>query len=319
MDLDGDGVPRPADCDDADAAATLPRTFWFDGDGDGHGRAGDPVEACVAPPGTVAVDDDCDDADPAVSPGADEVCDGVDQDCDGVPDDGLVVPTWYADADGDGHGDPLTGEVGCSQPSGSVADGDDCDDGDASVHPGADEVCDGLDQDCDADADEGAVDATTFYGDADGDGYGDPAAPELACEAPDGAVDNGDDCDDGEPEAHPGGVEVCDGIDQDCDGTVDRDAIDAPEWYPDADGDGLGDGESPTRACDPPPGTVAEPGDCDDADPSRTTDCAPVTTPPPPDDDEEPAKEGCGCASGGPGGAMALVLLAAPLRRRRSG
>ncbi|MDP7110775.1 MAG: MopE-related protein, partial [Myxococcota bacterium] len=99
---------------------------------------------------------------------------------------GLVNPGCCADLDGDGYDDQ-----GCG--------GDDCDDGDPAIYPGADEWCDALDNDCDGDVDESpAIDAITWYADADGDGYGDVGAPQQACDQPDDHVANVTDCDDGD-------------------------------------------------------------------------------------------------------------------------
>ncbi|MFO7962810.1 MAG: MopE-related protein [Desulfobacterales bacterium] len=98
---------------------------------------------------------DCDDTDAAINPGAVEVCDGKDNDCDGEVDEG-VQNIYYQDADGDGYGDPMNSIQDCSAPSGYVTDNTDCDDTDASVNPGAAEVCDdGIDNDCDGEVDEG--------------------------------------------------------------------------------------------------------------------------------------------------------------------
>lgn len=102
------------------------------------------------------------------------------------------------------------------------AGGDDCDDTRADVRPGLDETCDGIDNDCDDAIDEDAVDASVFYGDSDGDGFGDPDDPISACEAPTGAVSNADDCDDSSRFVAPGATERSDGVDQDCDGRVDE-------------------------------------------------------------------------------------------------
>lgn len=122
-----------------------------------------------------------------------EVCDGADNDCDGVVDNDLEA-TWFADADGDTFGDVNAPVVDCAAPAGFVADHTDCDDGRSDARPGADELCNTLDDDCDGAADEDL--GQTWYADADGDGWGDPAAPTGACQAPDGHVDNTLDCDD---------------------------------------------------------------------------------------------------------------------------
>jgi len=165
---------------------------------------------------------DCDDGDASVNPGATEVCDGVDNDCDGSIDEAGATggSTWYADADGDGYGDAAASTTACSQPSGYVADGTDCDDGDATAYPGATEVCDGLDNDCDGSIDEGTT-ASTWYADADGDSYGDDATALSTCSPPAGYVTTGGDCDDAAASVNPGAEEVCnDGLDNDCDAST---------------------------------------------------------------------------------------------------
>jgi hypothetical protein len=119
--------------------------------------------------------------------------------------------------------------------------------------------------------------ARTWYVDVDGDGYGDAAAPIASCAAQPGVVASGGDCDDTDPLAHPSASEVCDGIDNDCDGTVDVDASDAAEWHVDLDGDGYTAGEA-VVACAPPADHAAPSGriDCDDADPEVNPDAAEV-------------------------------------------
>ena len=138
-------------------------------------------------------EDDCDEEDASANAGATEVCNGVDDDCDGEIDEGLRS-TWYSDSDGDGFGDPDSAVEACEPPEGTVDNGEDCDDSDAAVHPGAEEVCDELDNDCDLEVDEGVT--SDFYRDADSDGFGDPESPLSACEAPDGYVsaDLAEDC-----------------------------------------------------------------------------------------------------------------------------
>ncbi|MEC8423891.1 MAG: putative metal-binding motif-containing protein, partial [Myxococcota bacterium] len=205
--------------------------------------------------------EDCDDGDASVNPGAVEVCDGVDNNCIGGVDEG-VTGTWYADADGDGFGDADAPIAACDQPPGAVPSSSDCDDGDAAVYPSAPERCNGLDDNCDAQIDEGL--ASTWYPDLDDDGFGDAASPTETCTPDDGWVQVGRDCDDTEPAAFPGAVEVCDYIDNDCDGYVDEEVTST--FYADVDGDGYGSDGVTSAACDLPSGYAAAPGDCDDAD-----------------------------------------------------
>ncbi len=266
-----DGIDDDCDglVDDEDDAISGGATFYADADGDGWGDDAEAVEACEQPSGTSEAGGDCDDGDPAVNPGADETCNWVDDDCDGEVDEGLPTSPWYLDADGDGWGVEDDAVEDCAAPAEDrVAEAGDCDDGDPAVNPGEDERCDGVDDDCDGDVDESdAVDATTWYADADGDGYGDPDAPVPGCEQPSGTVANDEDCDDGDAAISPEGVETCDGVDDDCDGDVDEDdALDAATWYADNDGDGWGDPDDTVVACDEPPGYGAGAGDCDDTD-----------------------------------------------------
>ncbi len=98
---------------------------------------------------------DCDDTNALINPEATELCDGIDNDCDGEVDEG-VGNTWYADTDSDGYGGSITLQS-CSQPDGYVSISGDCDDTDASIYPGAEEVSDGVDNDCDGQVDEGLI------------------------------------------------------------------------------------------------------------------------------------------------------------------
>ena len=264
-----DGIDN--DCDGAvdEDDALDPLTWYADGDGDGYGDMNDSELACVAPPGYVGDRSDCDDTDAAVNPVADEVCDGIDNDCDGDvdEDDAVDAGTWYTDGDGDGYGDPATGVTACAGPAGTVEDGWDCDDTDASVNPGADEECDGIDNDCDGETDEeDAINPPTWYADDDGDGFGDTGDAVAACVAPAGYVPDATDCDDANAAVNPDAQEVCDGIDNDCDGDVDGGAVGEGTWYPDADGDGFGDDAGAVTSCTAPPDHVAVGGDCDDGD-----------------------------------------------------
>ena len=265
-----DGVDNDCDGSTDEASAVDASTWYLDGDGDGYGDAASTTAACSPPSGYVADATDCDDGEGTTNPGADEHCDGHDDDCDGVvdEDDAIDVSTWYADADGDGYGDASNTTAACSVPSGYGVDASDCDDADGSVHPGADETCDGQDDDCDGTVDEDdAIDASTWYQDVDGDGYGDAASTTESCAWPSGYVDIDTDCDDADAAVYPGADEYCNGYDDDCEGDVDEDdAVDATAWHPDVDGDGYGDASSSTSACSAPSGSIADGSDCDDRD-----------------------------------------------------
>ncbi len=205
-DVDGDGL--------GDLLIGAP---WGDGVIQGAGRAYLVLRDLACPDadgdGATTCDGDCNDADPAVLPGADEACNGRDDDCDGLVDEGF-------DADGDGW-------TTCAG---------DCDDGDPAAHPGAAEVCGGADEDCDGAVDEGF--------DADGDGF-------LDCPGDDR------DCNDADPAVFPGADEVCNGRDDDCDGHVDEDGV-----CPHGDDDDAGD----------------EPGGCGGCTAGAASPAAPITT-----------------------------------------
>jgi len=127
-----------------------PHEWYHDADGDGYGLEHLSLAACSRPEGHVPLAGDCDDTDPGRSPGAEEQCDGLDNDCDGAIDEGHERRTWYADTDGDGHGDTFAVHIGCSQPLGYVTSNTDCNDDDPAVFPGAlEQLCDGVDSDCD--------------------------------------------------------------------------------------------------------------------------------------------------------------------------
>ncbi|MEQ1564319.1 MAG: putative metal-binding motif-containing protein [Myxococcota bacterium] len=325
-DRDGDGhasvTPEPAcpdfgwadtgdDCDDADPATWAPFTWYADADIDGYGDLAAPEEACTQPEGMSANPDDCDDHDPTVS----------------------AASSGYVDGDLDGVGAGAE-QVECTATPTLVARDGDCDDQDPGIVPGSEELCDGVDQNCvDGIDDEGRL---TLYVDADGDGFGDPGTGELRCELEAGWVSVGTDCDDAEDSAFPGGLEVCDGVDNDCDGGAD-DGIDCNGacdgssvgdppglWYADEDGDGAGDPATETFTACPPPGWVAVAGDCDDADPSLHP-AAPEVAGDGEDQDCDGKDEGvyagsCACA-GAPDRGAALVPLAvaaALLVRRRT-
>jgi hypothetical protein len=149
----------------------------------------------------------------------------------------------------------------------SIAEGD-CADDDSSRFPGAEEACNGADEDCDGQVDEGLT--GELWSDADGDGWGDPSLPLAGCDPQSPAATRPGDCDDGAPAVNPDAVEACDGVDQDCDGQVDDTPIDGTPWFVDADGDGHGDDATARVACAGGASEVETGGDCDDTNPDAS-------------------------------------------------
>jgi hypothetical protein len=140
---------------------------------------------------------------------------------------GCAPKSFYFDADFDGYGNAAAGSVlGCADqppPHNYAATGDDCDDAQKSVNPGAKERCNDKDDNCNGVADEDTL-PELLYPDPDGDGYygSQPGEPVMGCLPLQGYADEPGDCAPIEPDKHPGAVEVCNLIDDDCDGTVDE-------------------------------------------------------------------------------------------------
>jgi hypothetical protein len=214
---------------------------------------------------------DCDDDDPRAHPGGREICNLSDDDCDGeVDEEAWDAGTFFADADSDGFGDGAAAIRACTAPEGHVEDSTDCLDTDPSTHPGADEICDDVDNDCDGAVDDSALDPSAWYVDLDGDRYGDPSSLVYGCDEIPGMISDGTDCNDSDETVHPAAVEFCDGLDNDCDGVVDFDAdFGLRTWYEDGDGDGHGDATKSISSCEPPSGYVWSSDDCDDSEATR--------------------------------------------------
>lgn len=327
LDADGDGfgwidntelgceapvgyVSNSDDCDDA--------TFMYaDIDGDGYGAG--PALDC----GDVTVDGDCDDSNNSVSPAAIEVCgNDADEDCNGLDlicanggctdntacnynetatenDGSCFYPeAYFLDCDGncisDTDLDGICDEIevgGCMDPSACNYNEFATDEG-ICTYPQA-ETCNGLDDDCDGETDNGVL--ITYYLDFDADGFGNPEEVTFACEAPTGYVDNtedcddnqvtfmdsdgdgfgsgdavgcgiassNDDCDDVQSDVFPGAIEICNSVDDNCDGEVDE--FVTTTYFADMDSDGFGNASETIQSCQPVVGYVENAEDCDDA------------------------------------------------------
>ncbi len=227
--------------DDADPGVAGKVQWYADGDEDGYGGA--PSVIACASADAVTSHGDCNDAEAAIHPGAAEVCDAADrdEDCDGASDDDdpsvLASGTtlWYLDADGDDQGAGLAISA-CDPPPNAVATTGDCDDQDDEVFGGGTDTCDGKDNDCSGGVDDDPQQWTSFFVDADWDGFGDPLWPADGCEGgwlggePQTGLKLsplGEDCDDAMASVYPGAPEMCDGAVNDCDST---------DVFPDEDG-----------------------------------------------------------------------------------
>ncbi|MCA9570078.1 MAG: putative metal-binding motif-containing protein [Myxococcales bacterium] len=188
-----------------------------------------------------------------------------------TPTEPPVCTVGWADRDGDGYGSPLLQTSSCQEP---IVENDlDCDDTALAIHPDAVEVCDGVDNDCNGlvDLDDPSIGGADQWEDVDGDGFG-AGEPVRLCEAITGWVTNGDDCDDILLEVNPDAVEVCDGVDNDCNELADDedpglDTTTADTWFVDDDGDTFGTNVE-ILACVQPEGTATNPVDCDDMEPT---------------------------------------------------
>jgi hypothetical protein len=240
-DVDGDGVD-----DGVDNCLGVANPEQVDTDGDLAGDACDLDDDGDGDPDVT----DCAPLDATISHAATETCNGVDDDCDGNTDEpgAEACETHYMDLDGDGFGVSAQSKCLCGPfELYSATEAGDCGPLDETIFPGAEEVCNGKDDDCDKATDEGFDDldkdgkADCVDPDDDGDGVVDESdnCPKLAnpdqadadqdklgnaCDPDDdndGTLD-GDDCAPFNGAIHPGADEVCNGIDDDCNGETDE-------------------------------------------------------------------------------------------------
>jgi hypothetical protein len=289
----------PVPSNSATLTIVATRRWYQDLDGDTYGNGAVYLDQCEPPDHYVDNDDDCDDTCASCHPGGTEACDGKDNDCNGIADDegAQGCTPYYLDHDGDGYGPGSETRCLCA-PQGEwrATQSGDCDDNNAAIHPDATDICgDGVDQDCDGGDPNCPVDPSgaccvgsacqpnktaaectaaggtykgdgstcgtptcpTLWRDADGDGYGDPNTPGQGVNY----VTNDDDCDDSDPNTHPGATDEC-GKDRNCDGQFPT----PKTWYYDGDHDGYGIATKTKTACTQPTDYVEKAGDSDDAD-----------------------------------------------------
>lgn len=222
----GETEPEKIDEPVVEDTSCVPEVWYIDSDGDGFGSPFDTLDSCDEVEGYVGNSDDCNDADSLEIPGQ----------------------VWYLDADGDGFGDANHSVVNCQRPIGYTVDATDCDDQDETRNP-----------------------SVFWFSDTDGDGFGDPNLPVDSCTADETAASNDQDCDDTNAFIRPDVNEICDGLDNDCNGQIDDadpniDAFTQSPLYLDADGDGYGF-EYLRLACAASNNESFEPDDCDDTNP----------------------------------------------------
>ena len=201
------------DCDDTSMLRWQTIFAHVDNDNDGYGNE-DLAEICAGkalPDGYALNDLDCDDTSNSIHPGAFDLCDGLDNDCDIITPDGSgEIPSLNVLQAGVCSGSRQACAEGSWQNSYVGVAG----------HQTTETSCDGLNNDCDDDIDEGLL--SRWYGDADRDGYGDASTYLASCSAADGYVSNDEDCDDTENSINPAAAELCDLFDNNCNEEIDE-------------------------------------------------------------------------------------------------
>ncbi len=253
----------------------LLKSFYQDADGDGWGGIVSNIQCAADAAYSSSTSGDCDDAKFAVNPGATEICNYTDDNCDGQTDEGTSLTTYYKDLDGDTFGAGLGQQLCSASGQFSVTDHTDCDDAKYAVHPGAPDVCDGVDNNCNGQIDEN-LPTGTYFTDADKDGYGTGGGATQCGPFGTSTASVGGDCNDGSANVYPSAAEICDALDNNCDGTIDE-GYTKSTYFPDLDGDGYGTGSGVLQCSAGNGNTAIQGGDCNDSNgavsPGKTEVC----------------------------------------------
>lgn len=227
-------------------------TLYVDADLDGFGGTTTAL-ACAPRAGLVATNTDCNDSNAAIRPDATETCNMVDDNCAGGIDEG-VQTTFYVDSDGDTYGTSVT-MLACALPPGYATRSGDCNDMSASVYPGRMETCNGVDDNCAGGIDDGNPGGGMACA---------SAAPGICRDGTTICRAGATACD---PNIAPGSrAEVCNLLDDDCNGVVDNGV--QTTFYRDADSDTYGNASVTMAACAAPSGYVSNSSDCNDSNPA---------------------------------------------------
>jgi hypothetical protein len=240
--------------------------FFADIDGDGFGDVLTDSVACNIPAGYVSDSTDCNDTNLDIHPLLSDICNSIDDNCSGTTDEDAIFTTYYLDNDADLFGDILFDSTSCNVLVGYVENSDDCNDLNAEINPLINESCNAIDDNCNIEIDEGLT-IYTLYADVDGDTFGNPdAAVDTCIETIVGYVNNSLDCNDTIAGIYPGAIELCNYLDDDCDGLTD-DNLTYILSYQDNDGDNFGNPLIDSISCELPIGFVEDNTDCDDTNP----------------------------------------------------
>ncbi|MBP9882165.1 MAG: T9SS type A sorting domain-containing protein [Chitinophagales bacterium] len=227
--------------DDADTTVIGRPSYYTDNDHDNYG-SGAAIKACIQPEGTSSENDDCNNNNAAVYPGAPEICNGgIDDNCNGLTDDGdptlIGLNSYYVDGDHDSYG---TGDalLACIQPAATATMDGDCNDNDAAINPAAAETCNaGIDDNCNGladDADGTITGQGTYYLDNDEDSYGGETII-AACLQPSGSTLTAGDCNDVNAAVNPGATDLCNGTDDNCNLVTDENQLAVPVINPEGE------------------------------------------------------------------------------------